>query len=72
MFVVDCDHYFIEEHIHSQTCFNTRSALLQLHHHPEPVKYLRLVAALDKLIGSWHCYGTTFTIKCSEGPIAVQ
>lgn len=72
MFVVDCDQHVIEEHIHSQNCVDTWSAHLQVHHHPEPVWWLRLVATLDNLIRSWCCYGTTFTIKWSEDPIAVQ
>lgn len=72
MFVVDCDHPFIEEHKHRHNCLDSRSAHVQLHHHPEPVGCLRLVTVLDNLIGSWYCYGTTFTIKCSEGPIGVQ
>lgn len=72
MFAVDCDHHFLEEHVHSHDCVDTRSARLQLRHHSEPVCCRRDVAALDNLIGSWNCYGTTITIKCSQGPIGVQ
>lgn len=72
VFVVDCDHHIIEEHIHGHNCVDSRRAHLQLHHHPEPVWCLRLVTALNDLIGSRHCYGTTITIKCSEGPVGIQ
>lgn len=70
MCTVECDHHFIEEHKYRHNCVDTRSAHLQLRHNPEP--RLRLVTALDDVIGSWNCYSTTFTIKCSEAPVGIQ
>lgn len=72
MFVVDCDHHFAKEHVHGHDCVDTRSAHLQLHHHPEPVCCRGDVTALDNLVGSWNCYSSTLTIKFSEGPTGIQ
>lgn len=72
MCTVECDHHFIEEHKYGHNCVDARSEHLQLRHNPEPIWCLRLVTALDDVIGSRQCYSINFTIKCSEGPVGIQ